>query len=268
MVVSDSESITLPDGRTLAFATYGDRDDTPLIFHHGTPGSSHLGALLSEPARARGVRVIAPSRPGYGRSDPDPDGTFETWAEDCRALVDALGLESFAVAGFSGGGPYALAVAARHADRVSDVGVIGAPVPAHDAGPFGPLVRFPRLLGIAFRFGAIVARLRGDRAVVDQLTDRSVDDETASIVGRDFRVGLSVSPSGAVRESRLLATDWSPPLPDGDVTVWHGIEDENVPIGPVRTAYEDRPAVALREVDDDHLGTLCSVRDEVVGLAE
>lgn len=240
---------------------------TPLVFHHGTPGSSHLGTLLSDPARARGVRVIAPSRPGYGRSDPNPDGTFETWAGDCRALVDALGLESVAVVGFSGGGPYALAVAAHHADRVSDVGVVGTPVPAHDGGPFGPLVRFPRLLSIASRFGAVIARLRGDRFVVDQLTDRSVDDETARIVGRDFRVGLSAGPSGAVRESRTLAADWSLPLPD-DVTVWHGTDDENAPIGPVRTAYEDRPAVTLREVDDDHLGTLWSVRDEVLGLAD
>ncbi|WP_222920306.1 alpha/beta hydrolase [Natrinema sp. SYSU A 869] len=268
MVVSESESISLSDGRTLAFATYGDRDGTPLVFHHGTPGSSHLGALLSEPARTRGVRVIAPSRPGYGRSDPNPNGTFETWAEDCRALVDALGLESFAVAGFSGGGPYALAVAAHHADRISDIGVVGAPVPAHDGGPFGPLVRFPRLLGVAFRVGAVVARLRGDRVVVDQLTDRSVDDETARIVGRDFRVGLSSGPSGAVRESRALAANWSLSLPDGDVTVWHGTDDENAPIGPVRTTYEDRPAATLREVDDDHLGSLWSVRDEVVDLAD
>ncbi|WP_226482429.1 alpha/beta fold hydrolase [Natrinema amylolyticum] len=268
MVVSEPESISLPDGRTLAFATYGDPDGAPLVFHHGTPGSSHLGALLSAPARTRGVRVIAPSRPGYGRSDPDPDGSFETWAEDCRALVDALGLESVAVAGFSGGGPYALAAAAHHADRVSDVGVVGAPVPAHDGGPFAPLVRFPRLLGVAFRFGAVVARLRGDRFVVDQLTDRTVDDETARIVGRDFRAGLSAGPSGAVRESRALATDRSPPLPDGDVTVWHGVDDENAPIGPVRTAYEDHPVVTLCEINDDHLGTLCSVRDDVIGLAE
>lgn len=268
MVVPESESISLPDGRTLAFATYGDPDGAPLFFHHGTPGSSHLGALLSEPALSRGVRVIAPSRPGYGRSDPNSDGTFETWADDCRALADSLELESFAVAGFSGGGPYALAVAARHADRVSAVGIVGAPVPAHDGGPFGSLVRFPRLLGIAFRFGAVVARFRGDRFVVDQLTDRSVDDETARIVGRDFRVGLSAGPSGAVRESSALATDWSLPLPDGNVTVWHGVDDENAPIGPVRTAYGDRPNVTLREVDDDHLGTLCSVRDPVVGLAD
>ncbi|WP_126663782.1 alpha/beta hydrolase [Haloterrigena salifodinae] len=268
MVVSELESISLSDGRTLAFATYGDPDGAPLVFHHGTPGSSHLGAVLSASACSRGVRVIAPSRPGYGRSDPHPDGTFETWAEDCRALVDALGLESVAVAGFSGGGPYALAVAARHVERVTGVGVVGAPVPAHDGGPFGPLVRFPHLLGVAFRFGAVVARLRSDQAVVGQLTDRSVDDETARIVGRDFRAGLSSGPSGAVRESRTLAADWSLPMPDGDVTVWHGIDDENAPIGPVRTTYEDRPSVTRCEVDDDHLGTLCSVRNEVVSLAE
>ncbi|WP_049914193.1 alpha/beta fold hydrolase [Haloterrigena salina] len=264
---SEPESITLPDGRTLAFATYGDRNGAPLLFHHGTPGSSRLGALLSASAHDHGVRVIAPSRPGYGRSDPHPDGTFETWAADCRALADTLGLESFAVAGFSGGGPYALAVAADHPDRITDVGVIGGPVPDHDESPFGSLVRFPHLLGAVFRVSALVARLRGDRVVVDQLTDRSVDDEIARIVGRDFRTGLSNGSSGAVRESRTIASDWSLPLPDADavdLTVWHGAEDENVPIGPVRATYEDRTAIDLEEVDDDHLGTLCRVRDAVV----
>lgn len=263
----DLETIELPDGRTLAYATFGREDGSPLVFHHGTPGSAQLGALLSYVGRRQGVRVIAPSRPGYGRSDPHPEGTLETWADDCRQLADALGLESFAVAGFSGGGPYALSVADQLAERVTAAGVVSAPVP-ESAGVFESIARFPRLLGVAFRCSEWLARYRGDEAVVDQLTDRALDDVAVRIVGRDFRTALGDGPAGAVRESRLLAGDWSLPEPAVETTVWHGTGDENVPIEPVRRVYEDRSDVSFETVSNDHLGTLISVRADVVELAE
>lgn len=262
----DLETIELSDGRTLAYATFGRGDGSPLVFHHGTPGSAQLGALLSYVGRRQGVRVIAPSRPGYGRSDPHPEGTLETWAADCRALLDALGLESVAVAGFSGGGPYALAVADRLPDRVTAAGVVSAPVP-ESAGVFESLARFPRLLAVAFRCSDYIARYRGDEAVVAQLTDRTLDESTTRIVGRDFRTGLA-DPAGAVRESRLLADDWSLPDPDVETTVWHGTADENVALAPVRRAYEERADLSFQTVTDDHLGTLLSVRKAVVALAD
>lgn len=264
----DVETIDLPDGRTLGYATFGREDGPPLLFHHGTPGSASLGALLSYAARRQGVRVIAPTRPGYGRSDPRPDGTLETWAEDCRVLLDALELESVAVAGFSGGGPYALAVADHLSDRVTAAGVVSAPVPESE-GPLASLSRFPRLLGVAFRCSDYLARYRGDEFVVDQLTDRALDDATVRIVGRDFRTALADGPSGAVRESRLLAGDWSlpDPAPAVETTVWHGTDDENVPLEPVRDVYGDRDDGSFETVKNDHLGTLISVRSAVVELA-
>lgn len=263
----DVETIDLPDGRTLAYATHGREDGAPLVFHHGVPGSCALGAVLSYAARQRGVRVIAPSRPGYGRSDPRPDGTLETWADDCRHLADELGLESFAVAGFSGGGPPALAVADRFPDRVTAAGAVSAPVPETE-GPLASLARFPRVLGIALRCTRLLARRRGDAFVVDQLTERNIDDVTAQIVGHDFRTGLADRPSGAVRESQFLAGDWSLPEPEPDVptTVWHGTEDENVPLEPVERVYADRSTVTFRTVENDHLGTLLAVRSPVVEL--
>lgn len=262
------ESVTLPDGRTLTYATYGDEDGAPLVFHHGTPGSRVLGALLSDAARERGVRVVAPDRPGFGGSDPHPEGTPATWADDCAALADHLGLDSFAVAGFSGGGPYALGAADQFSDRVTAVGVVGSPVPESDSNQFGPLIRFPRLLGLSFRAGGLVARYRGPAFVVEQLTDESVSDGTASAVGRDFRTGIAGGASGAVRESRHLADGWSLPTPDVPVRVWHGTDDENVLIDPVKATWDGLAGVSFADVEADHLGSLLAVRDDVVGLAK
>ncbi|RKD93512.1 alpha/beta fold hydrolase [Halopiger aswanensis] len=262
------ETLDLPDGRTLAYATYGREDGTSLVFHHGVPGSCVLGAVLSYTARQRGVRVIAPSRPGYGRSDPHPDGTLETWAADCQYLADELGLESFAVAGFSGGGPPALAVADRFPDRVTAAGIVSAPVPESE-GPLASLARFPRLLDIALRCSRLLAQRRGDPFVVDQLTERDLDDVTAQLVGHDFRTGLAGRPSGAVRETRFLAGDWSLPDPEPaiETTAWHGTADSNVPLEPVERVYADRSDVTFRTVENDHLGTLLSVREELVTIA-
>ncbi|OVE83984.1 alpha/beta hydrolase [Natronolimnobius baerhuensis] len=259
----------MSDGRTLAYATFGPADGTPLVFHHGTPGSSILGAVLSYAARGQGVRLIAPTRPGYGRSDPYPEGTLETWADDCAELADELGLESFAVAGFSGGGPYALAVADALPERVTAAGIVSAPVP-ESAGVFGTLARFPRLLGLAFRASNAFARYRGDEFVVDQLTERSLHDITVRIVGRDFRTALENGPAGAVRESRLLAGEWSLPDPGSAVetTVWHGTGDTNVALEPVRSVYAEREHTTFHTVENDHLGTLISVRKDLVAIAE
>ncbi|NGM68579.1 alpha/beta hydrolase [Natronolimnobius sp. AArcel1] len=265
----DRDTHTLADGRQLAYATFGPDDGTPLIFHHGTPGSGVLGAVLSYAARGQGVHLIAPTRPGYGRSDPYPAGTLETWAEDCEELADALGLETFAVAGFSGGGPYALAVADALPERVTAAGIVSPPVP-ESAGVFGRLARFPRLLGLAFRAGNALARYRGDQFVVDRLTERSLHKITIEIVGQDFRTALENGPAGAVRESRLLAGDWSlsDPGPAVETTVWHGAGDTNVALEAVQDAYAEREHTTVHTVENDHLGTLISVRKDIVAIAE
>ena len=58
------------------------------------------------------VRLIAPDRPGMGRSDPQPGHVVADWPADVAALADTLGLETFGVVGWSAGTPYAFACAA------------------------------------------------------------------------------------------------------------------------------------------------------------
>lgn len=264
--MSSSDSITLQDGRTLAYEIHGDPDGAPLVFHHGMPGSRVLGTLLSETANEHGVRVIAPTRPGYGASDPDPNRTLDTWADDCVALADHLSLGSFAVVGFSGGGPFALRVAERLPDRVTAVGLVGALVPGSDGGLFETLAPTPRLLGLLFRASEWMVRYRGSEFVVGQFTNKTVDEETTNIVNRDFRTAFENGPTGAVRESQLFANDWSLPQPDTPVRVWHGVEDQNVSIDPVRNAYDALPNVSLSEIETDHLETLLATREPVTRL--
>jgi pimeloyl-ACP methyl ester carboxylesterase len=66
-----------------------------------------------------GARVITYDRPGYGGSTRLTGRPVVQAAADVIAIADALGFGEFAIGGVSGGGPYALAVAAQHGGRVA-----------------------------------------------------------------------------------------------------------------------------------------------------
>src|SRR5436309_1100100 len=91
----DELRLTLPDRRTLGYAEYGDPRGRVLVYLHGFPGSRVAGAVLDGTARVRGVRVLAPERPGLGLSSPQPGRTLLDHARDVRALAEALGADRF-----------------------------------------------------------------------------------------------------------------------------------------------------------------------------
>jgi pimeloyl-ACP methyl ester carboxylesterase len=97
-------SIALPDGRTLAYAEYGNPCGKPVFFFHGTPGSRFFRPPDRITSRV-GVHLICMDRPGYGLSTFQPGRRIVDWPEDILQLADFLGLDKFVVAGHSGGGP-------------------------------------------------------------------------------------------------------------------------------------------------------------------
>jgi pimeloyl-ACP methyl ester carboxylesterase len=103
---------TLADGRALEYAVAGAPDGPAVVFHHGSPGSSFAPPGLVDAATARGLRIVAPSRSGYGGSGRDEGRSVAAVAGDVAELLDVLGVARFATAGWSGGGPHALACAA------------------------------------------------------------------------------------------------------------------------------------------------------------
>lgn len=121
--------LVLPDGRRLSWSDTGDVNSIPMILMHGIPGSRVLrhpdGKLLSD----AGIRLIIPERPGIGDSDPQFGRTIADWPNDIQALADHLGLDTFAVVGFSAGTAYALATACQLPKRVKTLHLIGAAPP-------------------------------------------------------------------------------------------------------------------------------------------
>ncbi len=127
-------TITLPDGRSIAYLDGGDPAGYPVIGLHGTPGC-RLNRLPDDEVYARtGVRYITTDRAGYGQSSRHRGRSVADEAEDVRGVADALGLERFSVVGGSGGGPHALACAALLGDRVERVACQSSLAPLGEGG--------------------------------------------------------------------------------------------------------------------------------------
>ncbi len=107
---------------------YADDGSGPaVLFVHGSPGGADQAALMSAFLVDAGFRVIAPSRPGYGGTPlTDANADPAAQAELHAALLDTLGLDSVAVACWSGGGPSTYALASAHPDRVAAIAAIAA----------------------------------------------------------------------------------------------------------------------------------------------
>jgi len=108
-----------PDGRTLAYAVWGDRRGFPVLALHGTPGCRLERWPDEQVYTDAGVCWITHDRPGYGRSTRRPGRSVVDEVDDVVALADELGLERFGVFGVSGGGPHVLACSALLPDRVA-----------------------------------------------------------------------------------------------------------------------------------------------------
>ncbi|GAA0518621.1 Pimeloyl-ACP methyl ester carboxylesterase [Halorubrum aquaticum] len=255
-------AVDLPDGRELAYSVCGPADGSPVVLHHGTPGSRLFAALLADAAVEAGVRLVTPDRPGYGRSSPPPDDWgWRDWPEDLTAVLRAESIDRAGLCGFSGGGPFAIAAAGS--DRATRLALLSTVVPPSEEGLAG-LARIPYAIRLLFPLFGAFASVSGPDTVVSQYTDRSVSEAVARAVAADFHEALgggggALSGGGATaveRESRSFANEAVDlDRPDLPVRAWHGTRDDNAPLAPVGEFVDERDG-ALTTADADHLGTL------------
>jgi pimeloyl-ACP methyl ester carboxylesterase len=135
----EMDTLTLADGRDLTYDTYGNPDGLPVIFSHGLSDSRLIRNPDDALTSSLGVRMIAADQPGVGGSTPKSGRKMVEWGADMEQLADALGLDTFAVAGHSGGCPHALAVAHHLPDRVTR-GILASPVGPFDRNGFAKML--------------------------------------------------------------------------------------------------------------------------------
>lgn len=179
MSASEPTLIPLPDGRVLAVDDVGDSDGSPVLYLHGTPDSRWSRHPDDTLAGAAGIRLLAVDRPGCGRSTPHPGRTLGTVADDLAHLCDHLGIERVGVMAWSAGAPYAMALAARHRDRVGAVALVAPLVPV--AALADPAVRTAAGPGRAL-FAEMAAEMRPDEVAAEVAPYLVPDPATAETV--------------------------------------------------------------------------------------
>lgn len=107
--------------RQLSYACYGPDTGRPVLYFHGTPSSrlevlllNNYGLNVEQVLQDAGIRLVAIDRPGMGLSTYNKEGDFLSFAGDAKELLDHLSISSCALMCWSGGGPYALAMAHRY----------------------------------------------------------------------------------------------------------------------------------------------------------
>lgn len=264
-MTGDPRSITLRDDRTLSYAEYGNPAGTPLLFFHGTPGSRRW-ALPAWQDRSGPIRIIAPDRPGMGGSTFQPGRRLLDWPNDVVQLADALGLERFAVAGVSGGGPHALACAYALPDRVRLAASLSGAGPieggdslkgmhAANRAAFTLAMRAPWLLQVFMVPSLYLAEHFPDRYAKGALkalpeADRQVltDPQIRQVLKVGAREAVAHGPRGVLHEARIFVQPWGFHGADIKVPVliWQGTADRNVPLAMVEQLAAEIPDAELK----------------------
>jgi len=126
------------DAQPVYIAT-GHREFDPklpsVVFIHGT-GQDHTIWVLPTRYFARHNRnVLAIDLPGHGQSGGKPLTSIEAMADWIIKVMNTAGIDAAAMVGHSMGSLVAIALAAKYADRVRVIGLIGTAVPMHVSEP-------------------------------------------------------------------------------------------------------------------------------------
>jgi pimeloyl-ACP methyl ester carboxylesterase len=120
---------TLKDDRKLSYAIYGPEDGKPVLYFHGTPSSRREILLLKAydvdfdtALFQSGIKLIAVDR--HALSTFYPQRTFLSFADDTVQLLRHFKITQCPVLAWSGGGPYALAIAHKYPQLIEGVYIL------------------------------------------------------------------------------------------------------------------------------------------------
>jgi pimeloyl-ACP methyl ester carboxylesterase len=285
-------TVSLPDGRDLELEVAGPDGAPVLVFIPGTPGASHQLGAIARGAAARGHRLVTWSRAGYGASTPRPGRDVASETADVKAVLDHLGVDTCVVAGWSGGGPHALACGALLPDRVRAVTSVAGVAPYDAPGldflagmgeenleefaaalagrePLRTYLEAARPEILTVTPDQVVAQLE---SLLPQADRDAVTGEFADYLATEFRQSVSVGVDGWLDDDLAFTRPWGFDLADVAVPayLWQGSEDLMVPFAHGQWLAEHVAGATVHlEPGEGHLtillGALDRWLDELVG---
>ena len=281
-----NQRLFLDDNRQVGFAEFGCPDGFPVMLCHGLPSSRLEGQLFESAAVNNKIRLIVPDRPGYGLSQARNFFSLDSWPQDVIALADALGIGSFSVFGNSGGGPYALACAARIPDRLKQVAIVCGLGPVNHSWARAEMrwvakysfilaQHAPFLLRLIYSdVTAAVLRMqagKGQELLRYGLPAADVEvlnrPEIEHILTQAWLEALRKGSSGALGDLIRNTSDWGFDISDitRRVHLWHGCADRVVPVSHAHYYLEYLPNVKVRLVENEgHFSLPVNHADEIL----
>ncbi|HEU4568734.1 MAG TPA: alpha/beta hydrolase [Marmoricola sp.] len=280
--------VPVPGGRMLDVRVGGAATGPVLLFHHGTPGAVTPLRVYEREASDHGLRLVTYSRAGYGDSSRLPGRTVADVAADMAAVLDHVGADRCVTAGWSGGGPHALATAALLGDRVAGVAVIAGVAP-HDAEGLDFLAGMGEQnveeFGLALEGEAALrpylereapglrdtdaAGIVGAMAtLLPEIDRRSLTDEFGADAAALFHEALRTGVDGWLDDDLAFVRPWGFDL-DAlavPVTVWQGGEDLMVPFRHGEWLVAHVPGADSRlQRGEGHMSVLVGQAGDIVG---
>jgi pimeloyl-ACP methyl ester carboxylesterase len=238
-----------------------------------------------------GLRLVTFSRPGYGASTRQPGRKVVDVAGDVAAVLDHLGAPRCLVAGWSGGGPHALATGARLPEQVHGILCIAGVAPFDSAGlnflagmgeqnieEFGLALEGEEALRLSTEAEAVDLRNADAPGLIEGMAtllanvDRAVlTDEFGEDMVANFAEGLRTGVDGWVDDDLAFVSSWGFTLNEiaTPTFVWQGSEDLMVPLAHGQWLAEHIPgATPHLQQGEGHLslgvGALDRMLDELV----
>jgi pimeloyl-ACP methyl ester carboxylesterase len=151
-------------------------EGNPLLFVHGSPTSSFLWRDMIEELSAHG-RVIALDLPGFGFSDPPPNGDYQisTYARLFESFLEALSIERATLICHDFGGPIVLTYALRHPEKYHRLIIFNTFLHT-DLPPFPLSWKIAKIRP----FGEIIMGLGGESITRSSLEDGVIDKSRIS----------------------------------------------------------------------------------------
>lgn len=271
----------LPDGTRVSYLDAGERDGSPVILIHGTPGSrTEATGPVDAAARALGLRLVAPDRPGLGGSSFVPYRVAD-YPHLLERFADAIGLDDFAVVGTSGGGRYACAAGCLLVDRVRRLVLVASTVSPDLAGARATWNRSDRTAYLLARrapwlFRATVSSMarklqrdpdawRGLLPALSAVDERTLaGEEVQEWMRRMLAEVLRNGSRGLAHDYRLEASPWGLDLAAirAPTDIWHGEDDTVVKPLAARMLADSIPSAGLQLVREK--GHFSLIIDEAV----
>ena len=263
-------TIDLPDGRTLAYAEFGDLDGEPVITFHPTTGSKLQCHPNNELTRAFGVRLILIDRPGFGLSSKHAERSFLSFADDVEQLANHLNLKRFSLLGYCGGGPYSMACAYKLGSRIKHLTVVSGVTPYKDIDLLHGASTVNRMLvkiatvlpESVFNLASIVAMkmVKEPESYLDELQGALCDTDKAALNEPEFMDNFTAAladslkqgPKELAREQVLFASDWGFDVSDiqASVDLWYGDQDKHVPVELANRLSTDISSAQFHKIKD------------------